>query len=312
MTVPSGRQHLLRAHDQELTVVEVGGGIRAYSVGGRPVLDGYGEAEMCSGGRGQLLAPWPNRLTGGAFEWEGRTLQGALSEPGKGNAIHGLVRWSAWTLESSGAAEARMVYRLHPQPGWPWTLDLAVDYRLTPTGLEVRTVITNVSDEPAPAGFGWHPYLLAFGATVDDAVVEMPAATAYTTDDRGRPTGRRPVAGTDLDFTAGRRVGDARLDTCFTDLTRDGSGRAVVTLTGGAGGGATETRATETTALWVDGSFGYLMLFTGDTLADADRRRRGLAVEPMTAPPDMLRSGEGRVVLAPGERLEGTWGVARL
>lgn len=302
MTAPSGRQHLMRAHDQELIVVEVGGGIRAYSAGGRPVLDGYGEAEVCSGGRGQLLAPWPNRLTDGAFEWEGRTLQGPLSEPGQGNAIHGLVRWSAWTLESAGEAEARMAHRLHPQPGWPWTLDLAVDYRLTPTGLEVRTAITNASDRPAPAGFGWHPYLAAFGATVDDAVVQMPAATAYTTDDRGRPTGRRPVAGTDLDFTAGRRVGDAHLDTCFTDLTLDGSGRAVVTFTGAAG---------EATTLWVDGSFGYLMLFTGDTLADPARRRRGLAVEPMTGPPDMLRSGEGRVVLAPGERLEGTWGVGR-
>ena len=307
MTAPSGRQHLLRAHDQELIVVEVGGGIRTYSSAGRPVLDGYHETEMCSGGRGQLLAPWPNRLTDGSFQWEGATHRSALTEPDQGNAIHGLVRWAAWSLESAGEATARMVHRLHPQPGWPWTLDLAVDYRLTPAGLEVTTAITNGSDRPAPVGFGWHPYLLAFGTEVDDTVVTLPAATAYTTDDRGRPTGRRPVAGTDLDFTAGRPVGGAHLDNCFTDLARDGSGRAVVTLRAGKGGAGDEG----VTSLWADESFGYLMLYTGDTLADPARRRRGLAVEPMTCPPDMLRSGDGQVVLEPGATLGGTWGVSR-
>jgi hypothetical protein len=29
----------------------------------------------------------------------------------------------------------------------------------------------------------------------------------------------------------------------------------------------------------------------------------------MTCPPDMLRSGEGRIVLAPGARFEATWGL---
>ena len=300
MSLPSGRQHLLSAHDQQLTIVEVGGGIRAYSAGGRSVLDGYGPAEMCSGGRGQLLAPWPNRLTGGSFEWDGRSLQGALTEPDKGNAIHGLVRWASWELQSAGEDGARMGYRLHPQPGWPWTLDLAVDYRLTPTGLEVTTAISNADERPAPVGFGWHPYLLAGTGAVDDVLVTVPAATAYLTDERGRPTGRRPVAGTDLDYTSGRRIGDARLDNCFTDLTRDEAGRVVVTVAGPDG---------LTTTLWADRAFGYLMLFTGDTLADPARRRQALAVEPMTCPPDMLRSGDGRVVLEPGATLTGTWGV---
>jgi aldose 1-epimerase len=40
------------------------------------------------------------------------------------------------------------------------------------------------------------------------------------------------------------------------------------------------------------------------------RRRRGLAVEPMTAAPDMLRSGDGLVVLDPGQEWSGTWGIS--
>lgn len=299
---PSGRQHLLAAHGQELVVVEVGGGIRSYRAGGTDVVDGYGEAEMCSGGRGQLLAPWPNRLTDGRFEWEGESLQVALTEPAHSNAIHGLVRWSSWTLEEAGRAEARLVHRLHSQPGWPWALHLAVTYRLEPSGMAVTTEITNRSDRPCPAGFGWHPYLAVPGAgPVDGAVLTVPAATAYRADERGRPTGRLPVGGTDLDFTTGRPVGPQRLDTAFTDLDRGPDGRAAVTVAGP--GGDRRVR------LWLDGSFTHLMVFTGDTLADPLRRRRAVAVEPMTCAPDMLRSGDGRRILEPGATLAGTWGI---
>ena len=41
---PSGTQWTLSAHDQELVVVESGGGIRSYRVGGEDVLFGYDEA----------------------------------------------------------------------------------------------------------------------------------------------------------------------------------------------------------------------------------------------------------------------------
>src|SRR5258708_139208 len=93
---PSGRQLLLAAHAQDGVMVEVGGGLRLYGAGGLDVLDSYGEDEVCSGGRGQFLAPWPNRLGDGAFEWQGHGYQTALSEPSRHNAIHGLVRWANW------------------------------------------------------------------------------------------------------------------------------------------------------------------------------------------------------------------------
>ena len=60
--------------------------------------------------------------------------------------------------------------------------------------------------------------------------------------------------------------------------------------------------------LWLDEGFGYLMLFTGDTLAPA-ARRRGLAVEPMTCPPNALQSGEAVVRLATGDRFTARWGI---
>jgi len=52
----------------------------------------------------------------------------------------------------------------------------------------------------------------------------------------------------------------------------------------------------------------YVMVFTGDTLAE-DRRRRGVAIEPMLCAPDAFRSGAGLVRLEPGERHVASWGI---
>ena len=187
------------ASAQELVVVEVDGGIRSYDVGDRPVLDGYGPNEMCSGGRGQILAPWPNRLRDGQFEWQGHQYQTPLTQPDEHNAIHGLVRWSAWDVAESGRDHARLEHRLHPQPGWPWTLDFSVTYLLSDAGIEVRMAVVNASPAElgdCPFGVGWHPYIAAFGGLVDDIVLTVPAGEGYKSDDRGLPVGRFSVDGT--------------------------------------------------------------------------------------------------------------------
>jgi aldose 1-epimerase len=113
------------------------------------------------------------------------------------------------------------------------------------------------------------------------------------------------VEGTEYDFRAGRPIGGLVLDTAFTDLGRDRAGRAEIELAAGPSGlsGGTARRR-----LWMDESFSHVMIFSGDTLGEGVRRR-GLAVEPMTAPPDMLRRGDGLRVLEPGGRFEASWGI---
>lgn len=302
MLAPSGRQHVLTGPgDQYAVVVEVGGGLREYTCGGRPVLDGYPVGEVCTGGRGQVLAPWPNRVGGGRYHFEGAELQLPVTEVEQGNAIHGLVRWAPWSLSESLPDRVELTCRLHPQPGWPWLLDLRARYALTATGLEVTLGARNLSGRPCPWGAGFHPYLAASGGTVDDLALTLPAGAWYRSDERGLPVGLEPVQGTSIDFRSGRVIGGAELDVAFTELVRDGSGRAVVEVTGPGDAGATR--------LWVDEAWTHLMVFTGDTL-EVGRRRRGLAVEPMTAPPDMLRSGQGRLLLEPGQVWEAGWGIA--
>jgi aldose 1-epimerase len=304
MPVPSGLQIRLAHRDQACTVVSVGGGLRTYTVGGQSVLDGYDETEASSAGRGQVLMPWPNRLGDGRFDWGGQVLQTALSEPEHHNAIHGLVRWSSWMVTDETSNRVSLAHRLYPQPGWPWILDLSVSYTLSDAGLEVRVTARNLPNGSGscPFGAGWHPYLFAFGGLVDDTVLTLPAATAYRADERGLPVGTRPVEATELDFRAGRRIGTAKLDTAFTDLARDPDGLAVVDLTEGGGSG-------RSIRLWMNPAFTHVMVFSGDTVPQTDRRRRALAVEPMTCAPDMLRSGDGRIVLEEGELFEASWGL---
>jgi aldose 1-epimerase len=301
VTPPSGRQFELVHGDHKAVVVEVGGGLRSYVVGDRDVLDGYAADEICPSGRGQLLIPWPNRLEDGRYDFEGATHQLPLDEPEHGNAIHGLVRWAAWTATTPSPERVVLEHVLHPQPGYPFSLELRVEYALSVGGLRVQTTATNAGTAAAPYGAGAHPYLTLGTPTVDELTLLAPAATVLHSDDRGLPTGEEPVGGTELDFRLARVLGGTRLDHAFTDLERGEDGLAGVALTD------TETGLGLT--LWVDAAYPYLMLFTGDPLPDV--ARRSLAVEPMTCPPNAFRTGESMIRLAPGESFTSVWGIAR-
>lgn len=295
---PSGEQFEIALGDHRAVVTEVGGGLRTYTVGSWDVLHGYDVEAMASGGRGQLLIPWPNRLQDGRYEFGGVTQQLALTEPDRSNAIHGLVRWVPWTVRETGPGRVVVEHVLHPQPGYPFTVDLRVEYELSGDGLTVRMTATNVGSGPCPYGCGAHPYVAAATASIDDAILRLPARTALRTDERGIPIGTVAVQGTELDFRTPRAIGATQLDTGFTDLERDADGLARVQLGDPAGGRAV--------ALWVDSAFPYVMVFTGDR---PDVARRGLAVEPMTCAPDAFRSGQGLITLEPGEAFTGAWGI---
>jgi galactose mutarotase-like enzyme len=298
---PTGRQIEISHGNQRATVVELGGALRSYEVGGRPRIDGYATNEMASGSRGQVLMPWPNRIAGGTYEFGGTTHQLALTEVAKNNAIHGLVRYCNWEVATVEAARVTMTYTLYPQPGYPFLLGLELRYALGTSGLTVHAGATNLGNEACPYGAGFHPYLRLDPDRIDSLELSSPASEYYRSDDRMIPIGREPIAGSAFDFRDARAIAGTQMDTAFTRLARDADGRATVKLRDPATG--------DTVALWCDESYPYLMIFTGDALPDADRRRTGLAVEPMTCAPDAFRSGDGLEVLEPGASGSGAWGI---
>ncbi|MHB8328349.1 MAG: aldose 1-epimerase family protein [Acidimicrobiales bacterium] len=299
---PSGQQFEIGHGQEHVVVTEIGATLRSYTVGGTAVVEGFDASEMCTSARGQVLAPWPNRLGDGRYSFAGRAGQAALDEPERHNAIHGLLRWVPWWLESRAQNVLTMRCTLHPQPGYPWRLGLAVEYRLGRGGLVVTTEATNLDDSPAPFGIGFHPYLTLGTPTIDTARLRIPARNFLRSDERGLPAGDAPVHGSEYDFTVSRPVGPTRLDTAFCGLDRDAHGVARVELVHPDDG--------RRVALWMDGGFSYVMAYTGDTLQPAGRRRLSIAVEPMSCPPDALRSGIGLVELAPGVTWRGAWGIS--
>jgi len=298
VTVERGQVEIV-CGDQRVGIVTLGGGLRSYEVAGRAVLDGFAPGERPTSGRGQVLAPWPNRIENGSYEFDGKRMQLPLTEPERGNAIHGLVRGAEWNVVELAPDRVVLDYLLEPQPGYPFRLAVTIEYAVSEAGLTVTTTARNVGTEPCPYGSGQHPYLTLGTPTVDALRLQVPAQTVVFSDDRGLPERSAPAEGTDYDFRAGETIGARVLDNAYTELDRDADGRANVLLDD-------STRDSGLT-LWVDESYPYLMVFTGDPLADV--ARRSIAVEPMTCPPNAFRSGESLIRLEPGESTASAWGI---
>lgn len=297
---PSGFQVEIAHGDLHAAVVEVGGALRTLTRGAHHLIDGYAADEVCSGARGHSLIPWPNRLRAGRYRFDGEDHQVALTEPSLNNAIHGLVRWANWTVEDRSPSSVVMAHILHPQPGYPFCLGLRIAYSLD-AGLTVATTATNLGTAPCPYGAGAHPYLRLDPADIDGLVLQAPGSAWMPSDDQQIPTGLDPVDGTKYDFRTPKTIADTVLDVGYTDLVRDQDGLARVTLR--------DPAQAESVCLWLDENYPYLMLFTGDTLPEKERRRRGLGVEPMTCAPNAFQSGDGLTVLEPGESFTSTWGI---
>jgi aldose 1-epimerase len=296
----TGSQYQIGAGAYSAVVTELGAGLRELTHRGESVIASYQPDELPPGAAGQLLAPWPNRIDGGRYSVAGADYQLDLSEPANGNAIHGLTRWMPWAVVRHGAETVLLRTSVLGRSGYPFCLEIDAEYQLSEEhGLQVTITARNTGSRPAPYGTGSHPYLDAGTPTVDECTLSLPAARWLPSDERGIPAGEaRDVTGTGADFRPGRQVRDVRLDHALTGLDRDGLGRAWARLTSG--------RAQ--VGLWAGQGYHWLQVFTGDTL-DATRRRRALAVEPMTCPPNAFVTGTDLIILDPGRSVTHVWGI---
>ena len=294
---PTGEQYEIISGRHRAVVTEVGATLRSFSVNDRDLVRGFGVQEMISGGRGQNLLPWPNRIRDGLYVFKGVTQQLALSEPARHNAIHGLARHVPWVLIDKQPDAVTNRVRIHPQTGWPGTLEAMITHRVDDDGLTVTVQATNLGAGELPFGYGAHPYLTVGEATVDEVAITVPAASYLEVDDRLLPVKISPVAGTVYDLRRGPVLESLSLDTAMTDLARDSDGRWRVKLVLG-------DRYAE---LWGDQTMRWMQVFTGGPYRDWS-----IAVEPMTCGPDAFNAGptHGEMkVLAPHETFIGHWGI---
>jgi aldose 1-epimerase len=291
---PTGAQFELRRGRQRLVVTEIGAGVRSWTVGDQELLARFDPGEYDAAFAGRVLVPWPNRVRDGRYALDGAEHRLELSEPERGNALHGLVLQSRWRGVRTSARRVALSYALAPAAGYPFELALAVSYELASGGVVMTVQATNVGARRAPFGAGFHPYLTPGATDVDDLVLEVPARTRVPVDEqRLLPTGpATPVDGSALDLREPRRLGALRVDACFGELGRSPAGVARVRLGANSGPGQL--------TIWMDERFRFVQVFTADA---------AIAVEPMTCAPDAFNSGDGLVVLEPGASFTGRCGL---
>lgn len=280
----------LRAGDAVLNVDTVGGGLRALRVGDWECLDGYGVDQPHSGRRGHVLAPWPSRIFRGRYRWDGSEHVLPITDARHDSATHGLVDRLEWAVDQHEQGRAELSARVPRQDGYPFDVTVRVRYELAEDRLDVHLAADNDGTEAAPFGAGMHPYFRC-GAGAGETELRLPVSSRLVLDSNVIPTGDVEELDGDLGL-----IGDSVLDAALPVDRREPHEDAVAEIAGPAG----------SLQLSLGPSFRWLVVFTGDSLPGEDRRR-SVAVEPLTCPPNAFATGTDVITLAPGRPWTDRW-----
>ena len=283
----------------EAAVSPLAGALRQLTVGGEDLVEPTVGTAGLPGMAGAVLAPWPNRVEDGTWWHEGALHELDVNEPELGNANHGLLSGRRFKLSRHDDSGAELVASLRRPHGYPFEIDVLVRYEVAAgSGLTVTTTVTNAGGSPAPVALGAHPYLRVGDAGVDGMTLTVDATHAYRLDDRHIPRER---------FEVGDSMWDLRQPTPVVNVP----GHATLVREGG--NGILTHRLTRTDGhgveLWADPDYRWTQIYRTDAFPAKDGPRPAVAVEPMTAPPNALRTGEGLRWLEPGESWRIAWGI---
>ncbi|MDU0479334.1 aldose 1-epimerase family protein [Staphylococcus chromogenes] len=273
---------LLSCGDYQAEISTWGGGPKALTWRGLPLLETYPDGEFPPLSAGVVLAPWPNRVADGQFVYQGSSVQLDINEPERNNAIHGLVHERQWSITQQSETSARLTISIAASSRWPWSMTVIADYQLENDGLHAGFTAEG-SESEAPYAFGLHTYLNAQGAPLDESVLEVSVDKQLPLDERKLPCGDLESPALDLAQLPMRGV---LLDDCFhaTDgtvrLTSNGRG---VEMSCSAG-------------------LEWFQIYTPDESwgQPYPGRGRSVAVEPMSAPPNALATGTSLSTLRAG------------
>jgi aldose 1-epimerase len=156
-----------------------------------------------------VMAPWPNRIDGGRFTFEGRLYEVPVNSGG--HALHGRTLFQPWTVESRSAAACRLSVEI--DAGWPFRARAVQEITLRDDGIDQRVEI-HAERDAFPAGAGWHPWFRRDLRPGVEPRLLVDADRVYETHEM-IPTGWLKPATGDLDLRGYPAVDGRRLDACY-------------------------------------------------------------------------------------------------
>ena len=230
-----------------------------------------------------ILYPWANRLGANHYSVDGAVVTltpgtGGVRSDAHGLPIHGVLSaYPGWRVgeQSDNQLTADLDYgsRRALLASFPFPHVLTLDVTLADRALTVQTTVTPTTGASVPLCFGFHPYLTIPGVPRSEWILQTPALRHLPVDDRGIPTGA-----VDQRSASSDALGDKMFDDGFDEVTQG----AVFALSGG-------DRRIEVV---FDRGFPAAQIFAPGT-------EDVVAIEPMAAPTNALRTGGYRVA-APG------------
>jgi len=305
----SGEQVRITFGDYAADIASVGASLRTLTYRGRDLVVPFDADVLRPVFRGSVLVPWPNRVAAGHYSFDGTAHRIPINEPERSTALHGLAVWADWTVVEKTADSVTLEHRITAQEAYPFDLLVAASYRLGDDGLRWSVRATNLGAVRAPYGVGSHAYLVGGAGRVNDWTLSLPARQVLEVSaDRLLPLATRPVGDyldAELDFRVSRGLGETFVDHAYTDLTPRSGGENTcrVEVRGPGGTGVAMT--------WDPRVLPWVQVHTADR-PEPELNRAGLAVEPMSCPPDAFNSGVDLVVLDPGASHEASWLVSAL
>jgi aldose 1-epimerase len=308
---PTGQQFELRSEGGRIVAVvtELGAMLRALEVDGVALIEGFDASVYPTFCAGWMLVPWPNRVRDGLWNDSGVARQLPITEPDRGNALHGFLFDTVHTVVRQSDSSITLRGAIGPTEAYPFALTVDTTFTVGSASitlgaaesvLTITHAITNIGEREAPVAVGAHPYFRIGDVPTEQLTVTVHAASRVTVDHRLNPTGTTPVAGTPYDLSHGAVVGDLDLDTAYLDLTPDEDQRYRHTIA------APDGRRIE---LWGDENYSQAQVFTTAIFPTAAGPGWAVTVEPTTAPPDALNSGDSLRLIAPGDTWTSSWGI---
>tara|TARA_B110000503_G_C7168085_1_gene422870 strand:- start:200 stop:1090 length:891 start_codon:yes stop_codon:yes gene_type:complete len=275
--------HLLHNGNYEAVVHTTGAGLWALRFKDEDYIPACAETGPSDSFHGSIIAPWPNRIRDGRYSFDGKNHQLPINEIERNNALHGLSTAVSWKVVEKSEKMISLTTTVGGSQGYPATIELVATYRLNQDGLNLTFMAKNLSNQSAPFGFAFHPYVKIPGDK--SPKLQVDASTVVLVDhQRLLPVQEVPVDGTAFDFRKQTGADLDFLDHAFSDFNWDLSGKAAATISGN--GGRSLKLTWDRTLPWLQIHRPLRPELPG-----------ALVIEPMSCPPDAFNSGRDLVTL---------------